>query len=191
MFQTQTKIHWNRQKFLHFWLFPVNFEPFSSRSLQDSFKRLLDFECSLFWTFAYILTPKRFKKYKLHENEVVEIFRLLWSHCEVFLKQNTATSSSNNVRIQSSFFFVFELILLEFRTIPSEIVQKMHQNPQEFFDSWGYFWGHCFYKKNLSRDKSSRKQHVRPCLRLFIFLVHEVYRYSDKIWTKIMKVWNF
>ena len=34
------------------------------------------------------------KVHKLHKNENVEIFRPLWSHFEVFLKQNAETFSS-------------------------------------------------------------------------------------------------
>ena len=43
---------------------------------------------------AILLTPKRFKKPKLHKNGDVELFGLLWSHSEVFLKQKAATFSS-------------------------------------------------------------------------------------------------
>ena len=50
----------------------------------------------------------------MHKNDDVEIFRLHWSHSEVFLKQNAATFTSQNVN-QSS-FFVVELIVLELRT---------------------------------------------------------------------------
>ena len=43
------------------------------------------------------------KTHTLHKNEDVEVFQLLWSHSEMFLKQNAAIFSSTNV-MRSSFF---------------------------------------------------------------------------------------
>ena len=61
------------------------------------------------------------------------VFRLLWSHSEVSLKQNTAMFSSKNV-LHSSFFRCW------FDSV-SENVQKLHQKLQYFRQQFRSIWG--------------------------------------------------
>ena len=51
------------------------------------------------------------KVHKLHKNDNIEVFRIIWSHSEVFSKRNAATLSSQNV-MQSSFFRFFSFFIV-------------------------------------------------------------------------------
>ena len=115
------------------------------------------------------------KVHKMHKNKDVEIFGLNWSHSEVFLKQNAATFSAKNVLHISFICCCVVLIVLELRTkclgnCTETILKTTVQGQFEAF----------FYKFVLSRNESSPKQQIRPCLRRLYILVNELYRYFDK-----------
>ena len=118
------------------------------------------------------------KVHKLHKNKV-EIFRLLWSHSEVFLKPNTVMFSSRKHCI-ARFSLLSGLRNLEQNL--SKNLQKLHQKRQKLrnFDISGQFEALFFYELNLSRNESSPKQHVCPRLKRLNTVVHGVYRYFDK-----------
>ena len=81
--------------------FAANFDHFPTEVFKLFLKSLLHYEFNHCWTFANILTPKRFKKYILSCIKTrcwtFWIFRIIWSHSGVFLERNAATYSSNNV----------------------------------------------------------------------------------------------
>ena len=81
--------------------------------------------------------------------------------------------------------FVVELIVLELRTKSfgksSENASKSSSN---FSTNQGQIEAFLFYKLNISRDEIPPKQQVCPCFRRSNILAHELYRYSDKSWTK-------
>ena len=70
-------------------------------------------------------------------------------------------------------------------------LESFWSNFEANFDYSGHFEVFFSYKLNLSRIKSSPKQRVYPCVRHFNTLVHEVYRYFDQNWTKIVKIGKF
>ena len=104
------------------------------------------------------------KVHKLHTNEDVESFRLLRSHSEVFCeaKRFNVLFEKCNAKL---FFVVVELVVLEVRTKAfgkcTENACKT-TNTSNFFTVQGQFEVFFVYKLNLSRDKSSPKQHACP-----------------------------
>ena len=131
------------------------------------------------------------KVHKLHKNEAVEIFRLLWIHSEVLLKQNTVIFSSKMKCIAR--FSVVQLIVLELRTKSfgkfTEIASKTTTISN--FSTIQVNLRHFSYKLNISCNHSSPLQRVCPRFRRFNTLVLEVSRYFDKNWTKTVKTGNF
>ena len=155
-------------------IFPVDFEPFSNQSLQIFPRKPTGLSVQPLLNECQHSDSKTIQKvHKLYKNEDVEVFRLLWSHSEVILKQNAATVSSKTV-IHSSFFrfFVVELIVLELRSKSlgksTEIVSKTTKT-SNFSIVQDQFEAFFFHKLNLSRDESSPKQQFAPPLGVLTF----------------------
>ena len=122
------------------------------------------------------------KVHNLHKNKV-EIFRLLWSHSEVFLKQNTVMFSLKKYCIAR---FLLLSGLQNSEQNLSKNLQKLHQKRQKLrnFDISGQFEALFFYELNLSCNESSPKQPLCPRLKRLNTLVQRVFRYFDKKWRK-------
>ena len=116
------------------------------------------------------------------------IFRLIWSHSAVFLKQKAAIYPSNNVLYCFCFFVltVLELTTKALRNLFRHCIKTTKTFSLLTFSE--SICGVFHYKLYLSLNKSSRKRGVLPLFRAFNILVHEIYRQFDK---SCMKVWKF
>ena len=89
--------------FFYFRHFAVNFESVSNRSRKLFLQKPTVTRVWSLLNVCQLSESKRIEKvHKMQKNKNVEIFRTIWSHSEVLLKQNAATFSSKNV-MQSSF----------------------------------------------------------------------------------------
>ena len=174
----------NRQNFSSFRLFTVTFQPFSNRNLQIFPWKPNWIRVQSLLNVCWHSDTKTIQKvHKLHKNKV-EIFRLLWSHSEVFVKQNTVMISSRKHCIAR--FFVVEWIA-ELRTKSFEKTEYASKTTKtsKFWHRWkGQFEDLFFYELNLSRNDNSPKQKICPRPKRLNTIVHGVYRFVDKKWRK-------